>query len=93
MGRLGVEVGLAKSLVSRKGHGEFAKRYFIPADASPISIKECGVALHSASNLVALAIKRRSARIADILTFLGYGFRVKGAVNKQYFKLGNRIRN
>lgn len=44
MNELGVEIGLAKSLVSRKGVAEFAKRFFMPNDASPVSLREVAVA-------------------------------------------------
>jgi hypothetical protein len=41
MGRLGVKIGLAKSLVSPRGYFEFAKRYYSPAaNMSPISVRE-----------------------------------------------------
>lgn len=41
MDQLGVEIGLAKSLVSpNKLVGEFAKKFYIPSDASMIPFKE-----------------------------------------------------
>jgi hypothetical protein len=41
MSDLGVEVGLAKSLVSVIGYGEFAKKFFNPQDiVSGYSLKE-----------------------------------------------------
>jgi len=41
MGDLGVEVGLAKSLVSVIGYGEFAKKFFNSTDiVSGLSLKE-----------------------------------------------------
>jgi len=41
MDQIGVEIGLAKSLVSpNKLVGEFAKRFYIPSDASMIPYKE-----------------------------------------------------
>jgi hypothetical protein len=43
---LGVEIGFAKSLVSRKGTLEFAKRYIHSfTDASPVPLKELAAAL------------------------------------------------
>jgi len=90
---LGVSIGLAKSLISRNGVGEFAKRYFIPSDASPISLKEVSVAFHSSSNLCELALKRKSVRLADVLTFLGYGYRAVSSITKKYNKMPTRMRN
>jgi hypothetical protein len=41
MDQIGVEIGLAKSLVSpNKLVGEFAKRFYIPSDASMVPFKE-----------------------------------------------------
>lgn len=41
MTKLGVKIGLAKSLVSRKGALEFAKRFFVSGiDCSPLPYKE-----------------------------------------------------
>jgi hypothetical protein len=90
---LGVEIGLAKSLISPCGVGEFAKKYFIPADASPISLKEVAVSLHDVPVLCELASKRKQARLADILSFLGYGYKAIGSINKRYSKLPSRLRN
>nr|UPW42181.1 MAG: putative RNA dependent RNA polymerase [Sichuan mito-like virus 39] len=93
MESLGVQVGLAKSLISHKGVGEFAKRYLIPSDASPISLKEVVCAQNSSSNLLEFAKKRRKIRLADILSFLGYGYRAIASSNKRYSKLPTRLRN
>jgi hypothetical protein len=93
MSSLGVEIGLAKSLISRKGVGEFAKRFFIPADASPISLKEVVVSFFSSSNLLEFASKRKSIRLADVLAFLNYGYRAIANSNKRYSKLPSRLRN
>lgn len=95
MGSLGVGIGLAKSLVSNIGVGEFAKRYYIPQDASPISLKEVVVSWHVAGNLVELVRKRANSKItlATVLAYLGYGYRSVGSVNKRYHKMGTRMRN
>lgn len=95
MGSLGVGIGLAKSLVSERGVGEFAKRYFIPQDASPISIKEAIVSWHVAGNLVEIVRKRKTPRIslATVLAYLGYGYRSVGSANMRYHRMGNRMRN
>lgn len=59
LSEIGLEVGLAKSVLSPKGHGlEFAKRTIINGnDLSPLSLKELEMALTSASAWVALCSK------------------------------------
>lgn len=48
MTSLGVEIGLAKSLISRKGVLEFAKRFLVRGvDCSPVPFKEMVAALHA----------------------------------------------
>lgn len=96
MNSLGVGIGLAKSLISPFGVAEFAKRFFTPSDASPISLREVGVALHSSSNLLELALKRASLgkiSMTDVFAFLGYGYRVRGSIEKSFFRHGKRVRN
>lgn len=92
---LGVGIGLAKSLVSSKGTMEFAKRYYTPSDASPISLKEVVVSWHVAGNLVEIVRKRKTPAIglAQVLAYLGYGYKTRGSVNKAYHGLSNRLRN
>jgi hypothetical protein len=47
MDSLGVGIGIHKSLVSRKGVLEFAKRYYVGGeDCSPVPFKEVVAALH-----------------------------------------------
>jgi len=96
MGQLGVQIGLAKSLVSPRGVCEFAKRFFTPADSSPISLKEVAVAQSSVGNLVELVRKRADSfpvTFANVFAFLGYGYRVRGSINTRFSKLSNRTRN
>lgn len=97
MESLGVEIGLAKSLISRKGVGEFAKRYFTPRDSSPISLKEVVVSWFNSSNLLELANKRSllssSLRLADVLSYLGYGYKAIASINKRYHRMPTRLRN
>lgn len=80
LSEIGVEYGLAKSLISSTGGFEFAKRTFVAGkDASPISLLALGVAkadpavleqilVHAGIDSLARAI-RASTRV------LGYGFR------------------
>lgn len=74
---LGVEVGLAKSVVSEKGLGlEFAKRTIVGgADVSPIPFKEMSSAHRSLSTMTAFAQKYKLSTL-QILRFLGYGYKV-----------------
>lgn len=92
---LGVGIGLAKSLVSRKGTMEFAKRYYTPSDASPISLKEVVVSWHVAGNLVEIVRKRinKALGLPQVLAYLGYGYKTRGALNKNYHAMSNRLRN
>nr|UJQ92451.1 MAG: putative RNA-dependent RNA polymerase [Mitoviridae sp.] len=77
MRELGVEIGLAKSLISRKGVLEFAKRYFVSGvDCSPVPLMELGVAFYS--GMAALEFARKYAlQFPRLVSVLGYGFRVK----------------
>lgn len=53
MSKLGVEIGLHKSLVSRKGCLEFAKRFIVDSqNASPVAFKELFAARGKLSALI-----------------------------------------
>lgn len=74
---LGVEVGLAKSIVSLDGLGlEFAKKTFLKGqDCSPVPLKELSSAHRNFSSLRSFA-EKYSLDTLQILRFLGYGYRV-----------------
>jgi len=76
---IGVEIGLAKSLVSKDGSLEFAKRTWIRGrDATPVSLAEMLVALRSLGalgELVAKNMKFGVIRISSVARFCGHGFR------------------
>lgn len=58
MSVLGVGIGLAKSLISRKGGLEFAKRFFVASgDASPVAFKELFAARGTLSSMIAFIKK------------------------------------
>lgn len=58
MSMLGVGIGLAKSLISRKGGLEFAKRFFLAqGDASPVAFKELFAARGTLSSMIAFIKK------------------------------------
>jgi hypothetical protein len=90
MDSLGVEIGLAKSLVSpNKLVGEFAKKFFIPKDASMVPVKEIIAAKYSGSELVQLVMKYKLS-VQQALSLAGFGYKVKGSLNKEFSKLGLR---
>lgn len=74
---LGVEVGLAKSVLSPKGKGlEFAKRTLVNGiDVSPIPFKEQISAHQSTYNIRNFCDKYNLSPLA-VLRFLGYGYQV-----------------
>nr|QOX06058.1 RNA-dependent RNA polymerase [Lentinula edodes mitovirus 1] len=74
---LGVEVGLAKSVLSPKGIGlEFAKKTIVKGvDVSPIPLKEISAAHRSVSNVRAFA-EKYNMMDTQVLRFLGYGYQV-----------------
>jgi hypothetical protein len=74
---LGVEVGLAKSIISPKGRGmEFAKRMIMDGiDVSPIPFKEISSA-HSQMSMLLEFRKKYNMDTNSLLRFLGYGYKV-----------------
>lgn len=77
MRELGVEIGIAKSLISRKGVLEFAKRFFVSGvDCSPVPLMELGAAFYN--GMAALEFARKYAlQFPRLVSVLGAGFRVK----------------
>jgi len=74
---LGVEVGLAKSVLSPHGEGlEFAKRTIIHGkDVSPIPFKEQCAAHRTVSSAIQFQ-NQHGLTSLELLRFLGYGYRV-----------------
>lgn len=76
---LGVEIGLAKSLVSNRSSIEFAKRtWILGRDCSPISLAEFLVAksnLGSLGELVAKNMKFGVIRMSSVAISMGFKFR------------------
>lgn len=79
MREIGVEVSLAKSLVSCTGSLEFAKRTWVRGqDASPISLAEMLVALTHLGALAELVRKNMKfgvIRLSSVARFCGFGYR------------------
>lgn len=94
MALIGVEIGLAKSLVSARGTFEFAKRtYFEGHDISPLSLAESAVALCNVSALLELVkknLKFAKISVARVARFCGFGYRNLGMLQHSWAK-GNRI--
>jgi len=90
MDALGVKIGLEKSLVSPdRLVGEFAKRFFTPRDSSMIPLKEIIAAKYSGSELVQVVSKYKLS-VTQALSLAGFGYKVKGSLNKEFSKLGLR---
>ncbi|AIF33766.2 RNA-dependent RNA polymerase [Heterobasidion mitovirus 1] len=90
---LGVEVGLAKSIISDKGIGlEFAKKTFFKGiDVSPRPIKELLGALQTPAALVSYARKYKLTD-AQIIKVAGFGYKVLGGLNKPLQKQNTSVR-
>jgi hypothetical protein len=94
MREIGVEISLAKSLVSNTGSLEFAKRTWVAGrDVSPVSLAEMLVALRSLGALGELVNKNMKfgvIRISSVARFCGYGFRNLARL-PVVLGLGNRL--
>jgi len=91
--RLGMEIQLAKSILSPKGLGmEFAKRtFYLGKDVSPTPLKEFYASL---MNIVAFAgyMKKYNLSLATGVRVAGFGYKVAGGLNKAWGKLNLKIR-
>jgi hypothetical protein len=91
--QIGVKVGIHKSLISRNGCLEFAKRFFVSGvDASPISLLEIGAATRSLVAMLEIG-KKYNLSLPNIVAILGYGFKVRGRLTKYITQLSPRIRH
>jgi len=79
MSEIGVDISLAKSLVSNTSSLEFAKRTWVAGrDVSPVSLAEMLVALRSLGALGELVNKNMKfgvIQISSVARFCGFGFR------------------
>lgn len=90
---LGVKVNLSKSLLSRAGSVEFAKRFMtVRGDCSPVSVGELLVSRVNFS-VMSNWPRKRPIRIADLLTLMGYRHKSLSKINKPLMSLPKRIRN
>lgn len=94
MNLYGVEIGLAKSLISLDGITlEFAKRTFHRGkDVSPIPFSEYWVGRQMLSASLEMASKY-SLSLAQYLTLWGFGFKAKASAQGSLMKMGQRLRH
>ena len=91
MAELGVEIGLAKSLVSRNGVLEFAKRFIVRGkDVSPVPVKELVAALLSFESSTTFILKY-GLRPASLASLAGWGYRVRGRLSGEFSQLPPRL--
>jgi hypothetical protein len=93
MARLGVVIGLPKSIISVKATTlEFAKRTIIGGeDASPVPLKELQAAFRSPSALVELS-RKYNLTFEKLAKVLGFGYRVLGGLNKPFNSLNGKLK-
>lgn len=94
MDTLGVGIGLAKSLLSKSGSLEFAKRTWVRGrSATPFSLAELSVAVASLAALEELWRKAAlfgEIRVAAVARFLGFGYKNLGQLPVG-LRLNNRL--
>jgi len=94
MDTIGVEVGLAKSLVSSTGSLEFAKRTWVKGQLStPFSLAEISIAVANVTALEELWRKARifgEIRVAAVARFSGFGYKNLAQLPVG-FRLNNRL--
>lgn len=91
---LGVGISMFKSVISREGAGEFAKRFFIKngIDVSPISLSEAAVASGNLSAILELCSRHRTQVSASSLRyFQGKGFRVGSTLMAPFSKQSHSL--
>jgi len=94
MDALGVDIGLAKSLISPKGLTlEFAKRTFWKGrDVSPVPFSEYWVGRQLLAAGLEL-VRKYNLTLQRWLDLNGFGFRSKGSVQGNLSSLGQRLRH
>jgi len=91
MESLGVGIGIHKSLVSRKGVLEFAKRYYaFGEDCSPVPFKEMVAAL-SDFECSTEFVTKYGLDAASAAGFLGLGYRVRGHLSATFDKINKKL--
>lgn len=87
---MGVEIGLAKSIISLNGKGlEFAKKTILEGeDVSPIPFKDQSAA-HRNFGLIRNFAERHNLNYLKVLRFLGYGYKVDPSKNNRITRVMN----
>jgi len=86
-----VGIGIHKSLVSRKGVLEFAKRYYVQGqDCSPVPFKEMVAALADFESSTEF-IRKYGLGAKSISGFLGLGYRVRGHLSATFDKINKKL--
>lgn len=91
---LQVKIGLAKSLVSKNGSFEFAKRFYLRGDdCSPVSIREYWVSLSSlpafAEMIARIKRSNPNLRLADVIRGYKMGYHSVAKLTQCIVGLGN----
>jgi hypothetical protein len=90
---LGVKVGLAKSLVSKLGALEFAKKFYVKEqDCSPVALKEVAAAISNPTFGISF-MEKFGLRLSSMLTVLGFGYRVKARLSGYLTELPRRVQS
>lgn len=91
-----IGINLSKSVLSRNGSFEFAKRFFYKGnDVSGLSFKEMAVAYWDLRALFQMAgrINRfRTFRVSEMLSFLGHGYKALSRLSAKYSQMGRSMR-
>lgn len=91
-----VEINLSKSVLSRNGSFEFAKRFFYKgSDVTGTSFKEMSVArfdIRGLFQMVQRISKVRNIKVSEILSFLGHGYKALSRINGKYARMGTGMR-
>lgn len=91
MAEIGVGIGFEKSLISRNGTLEFAKRYRRNGvDLSPVPFLEYFAALSRLSDSVQF-MRKYKLSMSQMFAVKGFGYKVLGSMNKTFTKLNKRV--
>jgi len=92
MAELDVQIGAHKSLISKKGSLEFAKRFIVSGkDCSAVPFKELSAAQSRIAAMMEYA-KKYSLSLASVLTLSFFGFKAKGILSKNLNSIGKRVK-
>jgi hypothetical protein len=91
MESLGVGIGIHKSLVSRRGVLEFAKRYYaFGQDCSPVPFKEVVAAIHDFECSTQF-VEKYKLDASSSAGLLGLGYRVRGHLSATFDKINKKL--